>query len=306
MRIFASVRISHHISSADSWWLLQLFPRIRGSSWLLNIWRTQQTDKWSMLLQIIYQNRKNVYIIFPFFITEPSIFQHQRFCMPFSNFYLFICLFFEIWVVTKRLRARIKGTDICRVACPWRWDKTLCHSERTSHWEEPAEVFQTSGEDASWEVFQAWPTGMRPQSRPRKHWGDYIFQLAWERLSILPEELWRWLGRGSLCLGCFPQQPQPMETEINGWVVRELKHRKKNTSYIFCRCCSYFKIFKNSSSMNTWLVNMENKLSNTAVVTLVKGGHERSDRWCTRREKRRDRERRRNSQHAITLFLITV
>lgn len=30
MRIFASVRVSHHTSSADSWWQLQLFPRCRS------------------------------------------------------------------------------------------------------------------------------------------------------------------------------------------------------------------------------------------------------------------------------------
>ncbi|KAI3375427.1 hypothetical protein L3Q82_021913 [Scortum barcoo] len=39
------------------------------------------------------------------------------------------------------------------------------------------------------EVFQACPTGRRPQGRPRTRWRDYVSQLAWERLGVLPEEL---------------------------------------------------------------------------------------------------------------------
>ncbi|KAK3514344.1 hypothetical protein QTP70_015871, partial [Hemibagrus guttatus] len=32
------------------------------------------------------------------------------------------------------------------------------------------------------EVFRACPTGKRPRGRPRTHWRDYVFRLAWERL----------------------------------------------------------------------------------------------------------------------------
>ncbi|KAK3530887.1 hypothetical protein QTP70_004402 [Hemibagrus guttatus] len=39
------------------------------------------------------------------------------------------------------------------------------------------------------EVFQACPTGKRPQGRPRTRWRDYVSQLAWERLGVPPEEL---------------------------------------------------------------------------------------------------------------------
>ncbi|KAI3356217.1 hypothetical protein L3Q82_017465, partial [Scortum barcoo] len=39
------------------------------------------------------------------------------------------------------------------------------------------------------EVFQACPTGRRPQGRPRTRWRDYVSWLAWERLGVPPEEL---------------------------------------------------------------------------------------------------------------------
>ncbi|KAK3514313.1 hypothetical protein QTP70_013799 [Hemibagrus guttatus] len=39
------------------------------------------------------------------------------------------------------------------------------------------------------EVFRACPTGKRPRGRPRTRWRDYVFQLAWERLGVPPEEL---------------------------------------------------------------------------------------------------------------------
>ncbi|KAI3364590.1 hypothetical protein L3Q82_011375 [Scortum barcoo] len=39
------------------------------------------------------------------------------------------------------------------------------------------------------EVFQACPTGRRPQGRPRTCWRDYVSQLAWEHLGIPLEEL---------------------------------------------------------------------------------------------------------------------
>ncbi|KAK3522817.1 hypothetical protein QTP86_002714 [Hemibagrus guttatus] len=39
------------------------------------------------------------------------------------------------------------------------------------------------------EVFWACPTGKRPRGRPRTRWRDYVFQLAWERLGVPPEEL---------------------------------------------------------------------------------------------------------------------
>ncbi|KAI3353755.1 hypothetical protein L3Q82_004987 [Scortum barcoo] len=39
------------------------------------------------------------------------------------------------------------------------------------------------------EVFQACPTGRRPQGRPRTRWRDYVSRLAWERLGVPPEEL---------------------------------------------------------------------------------------------------------------------
>ena len=39
------------------------------------------------------------------------------------------------------------------------------------------------------EVFLACPAGRRPRGRPRTRWSDYVAQLAWERLGILPEVL---------------------------------------------------------------------------------------------------------------------
>ncbi|TWW74384.1 hypothetical protein D4764_14G0003870 [Takifugu flavidus] len=39
------------------------------------------------------------------------------------------------------------------------------------------------------EVLQASLTGMRLQGSPRTCWRDYVSQLAWERLRILPQEV---------------------------------------------------------------------------------------------------------------------
>lgn len=52
--------------------------------------------------------------------------------------------------------------------------------------QEPAEVVGASGQDAS---LRACPSGRRPQGRPMTHLRDYISQLAWEGLGLLPEEL---------------------------------------------------------------------------------------------------------------------
>ena len=38
------------------------------------------------------------------------------------------------------------------------------------------------------EVYQARPTGTRPQGR-RTRWSDYISELAWERLGVIQNEL---------------------------------------------------------------------------------------------------------------------
>lgn len=51
---------------------------------------------------------------------------------------------------------------------------------------EPAEVAQSSGQDASG-VFRHVQPG--DPNRPRTRWRDYISRLAWECLGILPEEL---------------------------------------------------------------------------------------------------------------------
>ena len=74
----------------------------------------------------------------------------------------------------------------------------LCHpggarSRATAphHREEPAEVAWASDAPGRLprEVFLACPAGRRPRGRPRTRWSDYVTQLAWEHLGILPEEL---------------------------------------------------------------------------------------------------------------------
>ncbi|KAI3360898.1 hypothetical protein L3Q82_013109 [Scortum barcoo] len=63
-----------------------------------------------------------------------------------------------------------------------------------SHREESAEVARASvsegpGRLLPREVFQACPTGRRPQGRLKTRWRDYVSRLAWERLGVPPEEL---------------------------------------------------------------------------------------------------------------------
>ncbi|KAI3371227.1 hypothetical protein L3Q82_023540 [Scortum barcoo] len=64
------------------------------------------------------------------------------------------------------------------------------------------------------EVFQACPTGRRPQGRPRTRWRNYVSRLAWERLGVPPEELEEVSGvrevwSGHLCSDCCLRDPVP-------------------------------------------------------------------------------------------------
>jgi len=62
------------------------------------------------------------------------------------------------------------------------------------------------------EVFQARPTGRRPQGRPRTLWRDYISRLACERLGIPQNELESVAGEREvwvILLGQLPPKPDP-------------------------------------------------------------------------------------------------
>ena len=64
----------------------------------------------------------------------------------------------------------------------------LLHSERSQlRW--LGHLYQMPPGHLPREVFLACPTGRRPRGRPRTRWSDYVTQLAWESLDILPEEL---------------------------------------------------------------------------------------------------------------------
>ncbi|KAI3355238.1 hypothetical protein L3Q82_018092, partial [Scortum barcoo] len=115
----------------------------------------------------------------------------------------------ELWVMTdRRTRSRwIQAAEMSflrRVAGRSLRDRVRSSVTRDgarssraaapSHREESAEVAWASvlrmpPGRLPREVFQACPTGRRPQGRPRTRWRDYVSQLAWERLGIPPEEL---------------------------------------------------------------------------------------------------------------------
>ena len=104
----------------------------------------------------------------------------------------------------------------------------LCHlggaqsrAAAPPHQEEPAEVARSSVSDTSWmlpqEGFLAYPTGRRPQGRPRTHRSDTlewraVTQLAWECLGTLPEELEEVSGEREVWVSLLrqlPLQPSP-------------------------------------------------------------------------------------------------
>ena len=51
------------------------------------------------------------------------------------------------------------------------------------------------------------PTERRPRGRPRTRWSDYVAQLAWERLGILPEELEEVSGEREVWASLLRQLP---------------------------------------------------------------------------------------------------
>ena len=69
-----------------------------------------------------------------------------------------------------------------------RVEPLLLHIERSQlRW--LGHLYQMPPGRLPWEVFLACPAGRRPRGRPRTRWSDYVTQLAWECLGILPEEL---------------------------------------------------------------------------------------------------------------------
>lgn len=66
------------------------------------------------------------------------------------------------------------------------------------------------------EVFWAYPTGLKPQGRPRTRRRDYISHLAWERLRI-PQEKYVW----SAALHLLLLHLDPGSEEENGWMMEK-------------------------------------------------------------------------------------
>lgn len=81
---------------------------------------------------------------------------------------------------------------LCRLAGLTNRDRVRSSGAAPLHQKEPAEAVRASDPDASWtsflEVFQARPTGRRPQGRPRPRWRDYMSRQAGEWLGIPQEE----------------------------------------------------------------------------------------------------------------------
>ncbi|KAF7648904.1 hypothetical protein LDENG_00150410, partial [Lucifuga dentata] len=109
----------------------------------------------------------------------------------------------EFWVVTERIRSRIQAAEmkfLCRVSGFTLRDRVrssdiwerfgvepllLCIERSQLRWFRHL-VRMPSGHLPR-DVFQACPTGKRPQGRSRTRWRDYISRLTWERLSV-PQE----------------------------------------------------------------------------------------------------------------------
>ncbi|KAK3553558.1 hypothetical protein QTP70_004565 [Hemibagrus guttatus] len=111
----------------------------------------------------------------------------------------------ELWVMTERIRSRIQAAEMSflrRVAGRSLRDRVRSSVIREELGVEPLLLHIKRGQlrwlghlflmppgRLSGEVFRACPTRKRPRGRPKTHWRDYVFRLAWERLGVPPEEL---------------------------------------------------------------------------------------------------------------------
>ncbi|KAK3512205.1 hypothetical protein QTP70_000467 [Hemibagrus guttatus] len=111
----------------------------------------------------------------------------------------------ELWVMTERVRSRIQAAEMSflrRVAGRSLRDRVRSSVTREELGVEPlllhiergqlrwlGHLFRMPPGRLPGEVFWACPTRKRPRGRPRTHWRDYVFRLAWERLGVPPEEL---------------------------------------------------------------------------------------------------------------------
>ena len=134
----------------------------------------------------------------------------------------------ELWVVTERTRSRVQAAEMSflrRVAGLSLRDRVRSSDIREGLGVEPL-LLRVERSQLRWlghlvrmppgripgEVFRARPTGRRPRGRPRTRWGDYISQLAWERLGIPPEELVEVAGERAVwasLLRMLPPRPGP-------------------------------------------------------------------------------------------------
>ena len=109
----------------------------------------------------------------------------------------------ECWVMTERVRSRVqvaemgflqkfrslflldkvKSTDICHNI-----ELLLLHIERSQlRWY--GHVTRMSHEQTAKQLMDALPSGKGPKGRPRTLWRNYVKDLAWLRLKILPAKL---------------------------------------------------------------------------------------------------------------------
>ncbi len=93
------------------------------------------------------------------------------------------------------------------------------------NWKEPVQVVRAFDRDASWAPsfggFSGFPTGRRPQGRPRTGWRDYISHLAWECLGIPPEELENVAGERDVwttLAGCHYDTAPDKQQKMNVWM----------------------------------------------------------------------------------------
>uniref|UniRef100_A0A671UNG7 Reverse transcriptase domain-containing protein n=2 Tax=Sparus aurata TaxID=8175 RepID=A0A671UNG7_SPAAU len=129
----------------------------------------------------------------------------------------------ELWVMTERIRSRIQAAEMSflrRVAGrslrdrvkssvtreELRVEPLLLHIERSQlRW--LGHLFRMPPGRLPREVFLACPSGRRPRGRPRTRWCDYVAQLAWERLGVLPEELEAVSGEREVWVSLLRQLP---------------------------------------------------------------------------------------------------
>ncbi|TWW63109.1 hypothetical protein D4764_03G0001170 [Takifugu flavidus] len=138
-------------------------------------------------------------------VVKRELSQEAKLSIYRSIFVLTLTYGHELWVMTERTRSWVQAAKMSFL----RWvaglslrDRVRSSAIREELGVEPL-LLRFERSQMRWlghlvrmppgrlpgEVFRACPSGRRPPGRPRTLWRDYVSQLVWERLGILPDEL---------------------------------------------------------------------------------------------------------------------